>query len=258
METAQRIVKIKTKRHELKTLGSSELCLRYENTKKALEETAYLQTIWDRSHTKWSRENITCSSINPMRNLRQVTAELSSRRAALSESYWKVAELNVNLEEMNLIFKGLKNTFEKDRMLINIRRTEDTIAQILEKMTGAMKDVKDLHRIYLQLKEKFDSIDSDAVEREERRSHLTRSLSQCVRDVRQYGAITKGEQEYMEQCGVNPSKAIALIQSYLIQEQTGDEYGVENLKKWISKTVDYLICETEKEITTKQNIRVLK
>ena len=52
----------------------------------------------------------------------------------------------------------------------------------------------------------------------EQKHHIMRSIRQCIRDVRQTGKITKGEQEFIEQWGGNPSYMYKKITEYVNKE----------------------------------------
>jgi hypothetical protein len=76
---------------------------------------------------------------------------------------------------------------------------------------------------------------------EESKSHLKRSLVQCIRDVRQGGSITKGEQEYMEQIGVNPMKVQKAIRIYVASEEEDESWDVSNLHAFVDNMTNELI-----------------
>ena len=111
-------------------------------------------------------------------------------------------------------------------------------AQYIE---GAMKDVLAMNEMYEQLKERVNSFSEYDVELEESKSHLKRSLVQCIRDVRQGGSITKGEQEYMEQIGVNPMKLQKAIRIYVASEEEDDSWDVSKLYEFVENMTNELI-----------------
>ena len=50
--------------------------------------------------------------------------------------------------------------------------------------------------------------------------------------MRYCGAITKGEQEYLEQIGVNPSKMQGVLRAYVEKEEQGD-WSTGNLAEFV-------------------------
>jgi hypothetical protein len=104
-----------------------------------------------------------------------------------------------------------------------------------------MKDILALNDMYEQLKGKVSDFSEADVEREESKAHLKRSLVQCIRDVRQNGSITKGEQEYMEQIGVNPGKMQRMIKDYVRDEENTDDWSSKGLYDFVDHVVEELI-----------------
>jgi hypothetical protein len=104
-----------------------------------------------------------------------------------------------------------------------------------------MKDILVLNELYEQLKEKVSSFSEADVEKEETKSHLKRSLVQCIRDVRQFGSITKGEQEYVEQIGINPMKLQTVLRAYVDNEAKQDTWDVSGLYEFVDKLTDELV-----------------
>jgi hypothetical protein len=104
-----------------------------------------------------------------------------------------------------------------------------------------MKDILALNELYEQMKDKFEGFTEEDFEKEESKSHLKRSVVQCIRDVRQTGSITKGEQEYLEQIGVNPTKMLFLIREYINKEEAKNDWSVSGLHEFVAGIVDELI-----------------
>ena len=116
------------------------------------------------------------------------------------------------------------------------------MGQVLTLVNGCMKDILTLHDLYTQLKAQVGEINENDVEAEESKAHLQRSLVQSVRDVRERGAITKGEQEYLEQIGVNPGKVQTLIRNYVEAEQSDEaDWSTDGLLDFIRSLTDELI-----------------
>jgi len=108
-----------------------------------------------------------------------------------------------------------------------------------------MKDILALNDMYEQLKGQVSDFSEADVEREESKSHLKRSLVQCIRDVRQSGSITKGEQEYMEQIGVNPGKMQRMIKDYVRDEEKTNDWTSKGLYDFVDHIVEELIDVVE-------------
>ena len=206
---------------------------------QALANVGDLQNIWNHSHTQWMWKHINLSWLSPHKNMRQISAEVSRKKGALNEAKWKHIQNELKI-------KKIEEELSKPEQLTKWREIELNIklAQMREgHIEGAMKDILALNELYEQLKARLSDFSEEDIEAEETKTHLKRSIVQCVRDVRQSGSITKGEQEYMEQIGVNPSKLQRLLREYVKAEESSENWDVSDLYSF----VDDLVVElTEK------------
>ena len=216
-----------------------------ENSKlvdTALQNTQELQNIWNRSHTEWTWKHINLSYHSPLKNMRQIAAEITGKKNALNEAKWrqvknevKIRKLEEKLSDPNLEY------WDEVEGKVKLAQLREGMAEGSLYIEGAMKDVLALNELYEQLKSKVSDFSEEDVEKEESKSHLKRSLVQCIRDVRQSGNITKGEQEYMEQIGVNPGKIQRMIREYVAEEAISDSWDTNGLHDFVDHVVSNLI-----------------
>ena len=212
---------------------------------KALANVGDLQNIWNHSHTQWMWKHINLSWLSPHKNMRQISAEVSRKKGALNEAKWKHIqnELKIKKIEEELANPETLTKWREIELNIKLAQMREGIAEGATHIEGAMKDILALNEMYEQLKDKISDFSEEDIEAEETRTHLKRSIVQCIRDVRQTGSITKGEQEYMEQIGVNPSKIQRLLREYVKAEEASENWDVSDLYSF----VDDLVVElTEK------------
>ena len=215
-----------------------------ENTRlvdKAVANTQDLQNIWNRSHSQWDWKHLNLSYHSPFKNMRQIAAELNSKTHALNSAKWNQIEQEVEIRKLEekLEEGGLKY-WKEVGIKIRLAQKREGMAEGVLAIEGAMKDMLSLNDIYEQLKNKLSGFSEDDFEKEESKSHLKRSIVQCIRDVRQSGSITKGEQEYLEHIGVNPGKMQFLIRQY-IQTEVEDSWSTKELQTFVDEIVDELI-----------------
>lgn len=211
-------------------------------TDKAIAEMQPLQKVWNRSHSQWDWKHITFSFHSDFRNMKQIEAEMSRKRAALNEAKWRQVKNEIKIRKLEeQLEAGNLDYWQEIDIKVKLAELKEGIAEGTEYIEGAMKDVLALHSIYEQLKAKIANFTEEDFEREESKSHLKRSLVQCIRDVRQFGTITKGEQEYMEQIGVNPAKIQILIRNYIEDEKKSEDWSTDGLFKFVQIVVDDLI-----------------
>lgn len=216
-----------------------------EKVDKALANVGDLQNIWNHSHTQWMWRHINLSWLSPHKNMRQISAEVTRKKGALNEAKWRHIqnELKIKKIEDELSQPEMLDKWREIELNIKLAQLREGLAEGATHIEGAMKDILALNELYEQLKETVSDFSEEDIEKEETRSHLKRSIIQCIRDVRQSGHITKGEQEYMEQIGVNPSKIQRLLQEYVKAETQSDSWDVSGLFEF----VDDLVVElTEK------------
>ena len=217
-----------------------------ENSEKvdlAIQNTDELQTIWNHSHTQWMWKHLNLSWHSPMKNMRQISAEVSRKKAALNEANWKHVQNEVKIKKIEEELRNpeLLEYWREVDLKIKLAQLQEGLAEGSTIIEGAMKDILALNELYEQLKERVSNFSEEDVEAEETRTHLKRSIVQCIRDVRQQGSITKGEQEYLEQIGVNPMKMQNILRNYVKSEAEQDSWDVSGLYAFVDGVVEELI-----------------
>lgn len=217
-----------------------------ENTQKvdyALANVGELQSIWNHSHTQWMWRHLNLSWHAPLKNMRQISAEITAKKGALNEAKWRQveAELKIRKIEDELQKSETLDYWREVELKVKLAKLKEGLAEGITHIEGAMKDVLVLNELYEQLKEKVSGFSEADIEREETKSHLKRALVQSIRDVRMSGAITKAEQEYIEQIGINPMKLQGLLKAYVESESKADSWDVSGLYEFVDKLTDELI-----------------
>jgi hypothetical protein len=203
---------------------------------EAFANTNELQNIWNRSHSQLDWKHINMSYHGDFKNVRQIAAEINRKKQAIDESKWRHVKNEIKLRKIE---EKLENPdlsyWKRIDLQVELAQLRESIASGTTYIEGAMKDVLALNDLYEQMKDKFEGFTESDFEREESKSHLKRSVVQCIRDVRQSGSITKGEQEYLEQIGVNPTKMLYLIREYINKEEAKDDWSVTALHDFVAK-----------------------
>lgn len=175
--------------------------------------------------------------------MRQIAAEIARKRQALNEAKWNQIRTEIKLKKYE---EQLANSQELDywtevELKVKIAEHQEKMAEGMSYIEGAMKDILALNELFEQLKSKTDNFSEMDIERAESKAHLRRSLVQCIRDVRQGGSITKGEQEYLEQIGINPMKMMLKIREYVASEAAQESWDVTPLHAFVDALADELI-----------------
>lgn len=230
----------------LQSFGGSTLA---ENTQKvdyALANTNELQTIWNHSHTQWMWKHLNLSWHEPIRNMRQISAEVSRKKGALNEAKWRQVETEIKIRKMEEELEkgnqtGTLDYWREVELKVKLAKLKEGVAESVTIIEGAMKDVLVLNELYEQLKKRVSGFSEADVEKEETKSHLKRALVQSIRDVRMSGCITKAEQEYIEQIGINPMKLQNILRAYVESESKAESWDVSGLYEFVDKLTDELV-----------------
>ena len=230
----------------IESFGGKSLMQNTVEVDKALANVGELETIWNHSHTQWTWKHINFSYHSPMKNMRQISAEISGKKGALKTAKWKQVKNEVKIRKIeDQLDKGNRegtlDYWKEVDLKIKLAELQEGMVEGARYIEGAMKDVLAMNEMYEQLKVKVNSFSEYDMELEESKSHLKRSLVQCIRDVRQGGSITKGEQEYMEQIGVNPMKVQKAIRIYVASEEEDESWDVSNLHEFVDNMTNELI-----------------
>lgn len=225
------------------SFGGRSLLENAQRADIAIANTKELQNVWNRSHTQWMWKHLNMSYVDPYKNMRQIAAEIARKRQALNEAKWNQIKTEVKLkkyEEQLANAQDLDYWTEVD-LKVKIAEHQEKMAEGMSYIEGAMKDILALNELFEQLKAKTDNFTEMDIERAESKAHLKRSVIQCIRDVRQSGSITKGEQEYLEQIGINPMKMMLRIREYVAQEAAQTTWDVTPLHEFVDAVADELI-----------------
>ena len=214
-----------------------------ENVRKAetaLVEMESLGKIWNHSHSQWMWRHLNLSSFSPIKNLRQISAEIEKKKQALEGIKFKYYKKQIALEKINQSLDESDEGLNRTELQVRKAEIEAHFINWQRLIDGALKDILTLYDLYNQIKQQTGEVTEADMESVESLAHLQRSIQQCIRDVRQFGSITKGEQEYLEQIGVNPSKMQSILRSYIMEEEK-DDWSTSGLANFVQKLSEDLI-----------------
>lgn len=227
---------------DMQSFGNTSLQLNAAKVDAALQNVGELQNIWNHSHTQWIWKHLNLSYHSPHKNMRQVCAEITAKKAALNDAKWRQVETELRLRQIEEeLQKENLDYWEEVKLKIELVKIKEGLAEGISYIEGAMKDVLVLNELFEQLKETVSGFSEVDIEKVETKSHLKRALVQCIRDVRQFGSISKGEQEYIEQIGINPMKLQVLLRKYVEAEAAADTWDVSGLYDFVDKLTEELV-----------------
>ena len=224
-----------------KSFGNTSLLVNSTKVDHAIQNVEELQSIWNHSHSQWTWRHLNLSYHAPYKNMRQIAAEMAKKKSALNEAKWRHVETEIKIRKIEEELQSENLDYWREvELKVKLTKLKEGLAEGMTYVEGAMKDVLVLNELYEQLKEKVSGFSEHDIEKEETKSHLKRSIVQCIRDVRQFGSISKGEQEYVEQIGVNPMKLQAVLRGYVESETKQQTWDVSGLYEFVDKLADEL------------------
>jgi len=192
-----------------------------------------------KSQSQLMRTLMTFDSHTPLRNLRQILAEIEKKKSALDEARHKRSKKLLKLEKLEKIENPTQKQLLKiDKLKSSLERSELYIVAAIKEihyMQEVYKDIKVTHNI-------SDNWDEKEFEEEEESYHIQKAFEQGIADIVATGRLTQGNNIYFRQIGINPINAIAYIKNYISLVEKGigenDEKSIEIHYKFLSDMVE--------------------
>lgn len=180
---------------------------------------------------------------SPMRQVRQILAEVERRQVALAESQVTYAKL---IEEE--IDSSLSPTiYDAETRLKNFK-----ISQLENKISGSIKDIATLISAYDRLVEKHNISEwtEEDFEKEEAAHHIRRGFELLYRNIIECGRPKEATIEYMQQFGVHIQIATQEVIGYIsvVEEmiKTGDRPNSSHIEDFLDEMCKkYQHCSQE-------------
>lgn len=192
---------------------------------------------FSKTNTQLVSLGLTLSEATPERNIRQIHAQVESKRGALSESQFRLLKQQNDLKrkllrrgEILAADIGEKTKYSnEDYRQLDVERIDIDIAEIKAKMVDgrvhveqAIKEIGMYQDAYDDIVEHFQLEDWDEVDMEtaDIGYNLKRCFYQSLRSCRQIHYINEPNQEWLEQMGINPSFVQHEMMTFLTHERT--------------------------------------
>ena len=189
-----------------------------------------------KSQSQYMRNLMTFDSHTPLRNLRQILAEINKKQDALDEAQYRHNKRLLKLEE-------LKDKTSKKAKL----KLSNTVHQVKKSalhIEGAIKELYAMQMSYNDIMKTHnisDIWDEEAFEQEEEEYHIKKAFTQGIADLQQ-GALSSGNNIYFRQIGINPVVASSLISSYIQQVKAalarGEDVSIDSQYDFIDAVYD--------------------
>jgi hypothetical protein len=164
---------------------------------------------------------LTVSHVTPIRNLRQILAEIKKIRLALGEASFSIRKKELDIEEKREVQVKVESDIQRKRLSIEIEELEWQISCIRENVSAAIRKLANYTLQYNSIQDQYDleNFSEQDFEDEEERYHIIRAFEQGLNAARARGGIIdEGNQIYLEQLGINGTAAQQEVLNYFKQE----------------------------------------
>jgi hypothetical protein len=189
---------------------------------KRMDEVNRGLNAFAKTNTQLVSLGLTLSEATPSRNIRQIHAQIESKRAALSESQFRLLKQQNDLKRKLLrrreienaeVGEGKKYPTEEYKQL-DLERIDIDISEIKARMVDGRVHIEQAIKEIGMYQDALDDIvnafnlqnwDEIDMEKADLEYNLKRCFYQSLRSCRQMGYINEPNQEWLEQMGINPS-----------------------------------------------------
>ena len=192
-----------------------------------------------RSNSQTTLTMMTLTMMNgqsPLRQVRQILAEISSKRSALAE-----AQVNhAKIKNKEIIGEG--EVADAERRLNGYRLQSLEVA-----VENALKDIATLISAYdaLVANHGIESWTEEDMERAEARHHVRRGFELLYRNLIEGGMARDSSIEYLQQFGVHIQVAVAETTGYILATQEAIQNGVRPTASSIEDFLDEMASKYE-------------
>jgi hypothetical protein len=201
-----------------------------ENISKNLPEIKRATSLFGKTQSQFMDNQLTVTHLTPLRNLRQILAEMNKSIAAYREADIKSRKKMVEIDILKRDLLKEKDDLKAELISLDIEEKYNQLDSSRNYISGAIRKISNYTEQYNSIKKTHDITDftEKDFEEEEESYHISKAFQQGICSARSHGGIVdEGNQIYFEQLGINGGMAQHLVSSYLIAEakimQKGDE-----------------------------------
>jgi len=183
-------------------------------------EHQHMLNNFSKSQSNFMDTMLVFSSGTDIRNLRQISAEIESKKGALVENQYRLRKSEVELRRKMRDFNNMKDDAESDPFDVEIMEIE--IQEAINSRNGARTYIEAALKTILCMKQQYDAILKNKgiedvteldFENEEEEFHIKKSSQQAFEDIVASGRISVGNNRYLLQIGIMPN----LVHDYWIK-----------------------------------------
>ena len=182
---------------------------------------------------------LTVSHPTPIRNIRQISAEINKSKMALEEAYFKNKKRGIEIKQKLSVKSG--DALIDEMADVEVQELQSQIKNTEDYMKGAVRKISAYITQFNSILAAIgkESITEEDFEKEEERYHIGKAFEQALIAARARGGmIDEGNHIYLQQIGINGAMVQAEVTAYLISEsqmmQSGEAPTHEMTLQWLN------------------------
>lgn len=189
-------------------LPGHDKMLKYIETN--LPEIGRASSLFRKTQSQFMDNVLTVSHLTPIRNLRQILAEIERSMQALREAYYGRKRTEIEIEKLQRKLAKESDDLEIKLLEIDIADKKSSLMMTSGYISGAVRKVTNYITQYNSIVESFgvQDFDEEDFEKEEEKYHIMKAFEQAICAARsRNGLIDEGNQIYFHQIGINGAVA---------------------------------------------------
>ncbi len=189
--------------------------------KTDLPEITRSTSFFGKTQSQFMDNIMTVSHPTPIRNLRQILAEIQASQNGLKEAYFKSARKEVELKMKMRELEAEKDELKRDMISIDIAEIQSGLESSKMYLSGAIRKVTNYVEQYNAILKahNLEDFNEAEFEKEEEKYHIMKAFDQAMCAARAHGGvIDEGNMIYFTQLGINGSAAQSQVFQYLGSE----------------------------------------
>ena len=226
------------KGRSIASFGGKDLANNLDVAEKAITVMENDFRIHNHSNTQFAWTRFVLIHKGGIRNIRQISAEITQKASALATAKEMHAKAIVKVKRLKRDLSQCSDALDAELLRCKIDAKEDGLRRSLPLIEGAIKDIITLKSKYDELMVQYNGYTEADLEREEIDYWIRRLFTQALRDMRQYGTITVGNQEAIENLGLSASYIMRELGLYLEKERECKDHTSKLLTDFLEQCVE--------------------
>lgn len=186
-----------------------------------LPEVQRASSLFYKTQSQFMDNMMTVSANTPIRNLRQILAEMTRTRDAIKEASFNLKKKEIEMRMKKRDLEKEKDELKAEMLMVEIMEIQSQANTTKDYMSGAIRRLANYTEQYNSIMEKYrlEGFNEADFEQEEERYHIMKAFEQALCAARSRGGIVdEGNMIYFTQIGINGAGAQREISEYLRAE----------------------------------------